>query len=249
MNRRLTSLSCLLGLAFVFLTLSSIAAAEVLHKWFEPHPYDTFNSGHTVENLFYTYTSKDASRSESNGSWQLTGSATASANASAPLPRGGDLNMQFNAHALVRATGDLDTLEPHTGDGLAKTADGAELPKTSSDGTTTASTKRKGHVVNYQQRVGRDPLQRSLDIYTDGGKSETSSSPTDLDADPWAKSWLKVNRRTNLAIEVDGSPFTSTTPDCTSSGNGHTCEGAVPPPKKREKVIVDAARRAGISRV
>lgn len=168
MNRRITRLVCLFGLAFIYLTLSSIAAAEVLHRWFEPNPDHQFNSGHTIENLFNTYTSKDASRSESNGSWQLTGSATASASASAPLPRGGDLNMQFNAHALVRATGDLDTLEPHTGDGLAQTANGAETKKTSSDGTTTASTKRKAHVVMYQNEAFGEVKQRSLDVSTLG---------------------------------------------------------------------------------
>ena len=233
---RTLNLRLLLTFVFLALLLTSFSEAEVLHNWNESNPNHAFDSGHTVEDLFSTHTSKSASRSESNGSWSLTASASASANAQAPLPRGGDLSQQFDAHALVRATGDKDTLEPHSGDGLAKTADGAEIKKTSSDGTTTASTKRKAHVVLYQQRVGQQPLQRVLDASTSGSKSQTSSSPTGLDADPWAKSWLRVNRRTNLANDVDGSPFTSTTPDCTSSGNGHTCAGATPPPPPRQTV-------------
>ena len=229
MKGRLTTLSCLLLLTFVFLTLSGIAAAEVLHKWVELQPDHSYQYGNTDEDLFYTYTSKDASRSESGGSWQVTGSASASATARAPLPRGQDWRTAFDAHALVRATGDRHTLEPHDGDGLAETADGADKPLTSSDGTTTANTIRKAHVVSYQNRTGRQPEQRFLDVSTSGGKSKTSSSPSGLDADPWASSWLEARRRVALNEDVPGSPFTSTTPKCSSSGNGHTCKGYTPP--------------------
>ena len=63
------------------LLLASVSQAEVLHKWREPNPYHSYTYANTDENLFYTYTTKDASRSESGGSWQVTGSASASANA------------------------------------------------------------------------------------------------------------------------------------------------------------------------
>ena len=218
------------------LLLASFSEAEVLHKWFESDPDHSYQYGDVVDELFNTYTSKDASRTESDGSWQLTASATALANCRAPIPRGEDLRTAFDAHALVRATGDKDTLEPHSGDGFAKTENGVKRTLTSADGTTTASTKRIAHVVSYQNRAGRDPLQRFMNVSTSGGKSETSVSRTELDADPWGKSWLEVKRRVALNNEVSGSPFSSTTPDCTSSGNGHTCEGAQPPPKKKEKV-------------
>ena len=223
---------------FLFLTLlwGSFSEAEVLHNWNEPNPDHPYQNGDIVENLFNTYTSKSATRSESGNSWQLTASATASANAQASSPRSGDLNMQFDAEALVRATGDRHAVEPHTGDGLAKTADGSEIKKTSSDGTTTAMTKRKAHVVLYQNEMSGPATQRFLDVSADGSKSETSVSPSDLDADPWASSWLEVERRTNLNNAVDGSPFESATPKCSSSGKDHTCEGATPPPKKREVV-------------
>ena len=227
------------------LVLASFSEAEVLHKWFESDSDHPFRYGDVVEELFNTYTSKDASRNEAGGSWQLTASATASANCRAPIPRGEDLRTAFDAHALVRATGDLDTLEPHTGDGLAKTETGVEKTLTSSDGTTTASTKRIAHVVSYRNRTRGQAEQRFMNVSTSGGKSETSVSPTELDADPWAKSWLKVNRRASLANEVPGSPFTSTTPDCLSSGDGHTCKGAVPPPKKKDTVY---CRRGGACR-
>ncbi|MYA69654.1 hypothetical protein F4009_15925 [Candidatus Poribacteria bacterium] len=236
MKRRLMRLNRILGLIFVYSFVAGICDAEVLHNWHEPNPGHPHQYGDVVEDLFNTYTSKSATRSESGNSWQLTASAAASAGAQAPLPRRGDLKTEFDAHALVRATGDRHEVSPHTGDGLAKTADGAEIPKTSTDGTTTASTKRKAHIVLYQNRTGRQPLQRSFNVSTDGSKSETSVSQTDLDADPWAESSLEVKRRTNLNNDVDGSPFTSTTPKCSSSGNGHTCAGATPPPQRRATV-------------
>ena len=217
------------------LVLASFSEAEVLHKWLEPNPDHSYTYGNTDEDLFYTYTTKDASRSESEGSWQVTGSATASANAQAPLPRGQDLKTEFDAHALLRATGDRHAIEPHTGDGLAKAEDdSAVITKPSADNTTTARTKRKAHIVIYQQRVGQETIQRSFDAYTDGSKSETSVSPTDLDADPWASSWLEVRRRVALNNEVPDSPFESKTPRCESSGNGHTCEGYVSPEEAEE---------------
>ena len=155
---RTLNLRLLLTFVFLALLLTSLSEAEVLHSWNEPNPNHSLQNGNIVEQPFSTYTSKSASRSESSGSWTLTGFATASANAQASSPAPGDLRRELDAHALVRATGDKDTLEPHSGDGLAKTADGAEIKKTSSDGTTTASTKRKAHVVLYQQRVGQQPL-------------------------------------------------------------------------------------------
>ena len=101
-------------LTFVFWTLllTSPSEAEVLHKWFEPQPNHAFQNVNTVEYPFYTYTSKDASRSESGGSWSLTASATASANARAVSPRSGDVSRQSDADAQLRATGDMDTLTP-----------------------------------------------------------------------------------------------------------------------------------------
>ncbi|MCY3742013.1 MAG: hypothetical protein OXH00_13440 [Candidatus Poribacteria bacterium] len=69
------------------LLLASFSEAEVLHKWFESNPDHSYTYAGTDEDLFNTYTTKDASRSESEGSWQVTASATASANAQAPLPR------------------------------------------------------------------------------------------------------------------------------------------------------------------
>ena len=228
------TLNLLLLLTFVCLTFSGIAGAEVLHKWLEPNPYHSYTYGNTDENLFYTYTTKDASRSESGGSWQVTGSATASANAHAPLPRGEDRSTEFDVDAQLRATGDRHEVDPFHGNELPETADGVEKTKKSSDGTTTARTKRKAHVVHYRNKTFGQADQRSLNTSTSGGKSETSVSPTDLDADPWASSWLEVKRRVALNNDIPGSPFESATPECSSSGNGHTCEGYVSPEKKKE---------------
>ena len=238
MNRRITNLVCLLGLAFIFLALllTSPSDAEVLHNWFESNPDRRFQNGDIVEYPFNVYTSKSATRSESGNSWQLTASATASAGCQAVSPAPGDWNREWNVDAQLRATGDLDTQKTEPPDGLPAMEAGVEKTVTSADGTTTARRKRKAHIVYYRNKTGKQPDQRSLDASTSGGKSETSVSSTDLDADPWAKSWLEVRRRINLAEPIDGSPFTSETPDCTSSGNGHTCEGAVPPPKKRDPV-------------
>ena len=239
MKGRITNISgSLLGFAFVFfaLLLASLSDAEVLHNWFEANPDHPFPNGDQgIEYPFNAYTSKSATRSESGGSWQLTASATASANCQAVSPAPGNVSREWNVDAQLRATGDLDTLRTEPPDGLPATAQGVEKTKTSTDGTTTARRARKAHVVSYKNKTFGSPEQRFLEVSTSGGKSQTSSSPTGLDADPWAKSWLEVNRRINLAEPVDGSPFTSTTPDCTSSGNGHTCAGATPPPKKKEK--------------
>jgi len=221
---------------FLALLLTSLSEAEVLHSWNEPNPDHAFQNGNIVEYPFNTYTSKSASRSESNGSWTLTGSATASANAQAVSPAPGNVSREWDADAQLRATGDLDTLETEPPDGLPETEQGVEKTKTSPDGTTTARRKRMGHVVHYRNNTDGSSNQRFLEASTSGGKSETSSSPTGLDADPWAKSWLEVNRRINLNEAIDGSPFTSETPDCTSSGNGHTCAGATPPPQRRDTV-------------
>ncbi|RKU25828.1 hypothetical protein C6499_14455 [Candidatus Poribacteria bacterium] len=236
MKRRLVRLNCILGLIFVYSLVAGICDAEVLHSWNEPNPDHAFQNDNSVEYPFNTHTSKSATRSESGGSWTLTASATASANARAVSPRPGDVSRVWDADAQLRATGDLDTLATDPPDGLSKTEQGVEKTKTSSDGTTTARRKRKAHVISYQNRVGQQSLQRFLEASTSGSKSETSPSSTGLDADPWAKSWLEVNRRINLNEAIDGSPFTSTTPDCTSSGNGHTCAGATPPPQRRATV-------------
>ena len=224
------------------LLLAGICDAEVLHSWVEPQPDHAFQNDHGVEYPFYTYTSKSAERSESGSSWSLTASATASANARAALPGSGDVSRQWDADAQLRATGDMDTLKPDPADDLAKTEDGIERTLTSSDGTTTARTKRKAHVVYYQNRTFGSPDQRPLDASTSGGKSETSSSPSGLDADPWASSWLEVRRRINLNNPVDGSPFTSTTPNCESSGDGHTCPGSGTP---QQPQTVHCERGAG----
>ena len=230
------TLHLILGLPFLFFLVAGICDAEELHNWAEPNPNYTFQNGDVVEELFYVYTSKQAERSESGGSWTVTGSATASANARASAPRGGDLIREWNASARLQATGDNDLLEPHSGDGMTVTEDGNEKTLTSSDGTTTARTKRVAHVISYQNQTVGPPKQRFLDDSTSGGKSETSVSPTDLDANPWARSKLEVSRRTNTVAPVADSPFISETPKCSSSGNGHTCKGATPPPKKKEVV-------------
>lgn len=239
------TLNLILLWMFLFLTVAGICSAEVLHSWVEPQPNHAFQNDNTIEYPFYTYTSKSASRSESGGSWSLTASATASANARAISPQSGNVSRQWDADAQLRATGDWDTLKPDPADALPKTADGVEKTKTSSDGTTTARRKRKAHVVYYRNRTDGSTEQRHLDASTSGGKSETSVSPTDLDADPWAKSWLEVHRRINLNEPVEGSPFQSETPDCTSSGNGHTCAGATPSPKKKEVVYCRRGEACG----
>lgn len=102
MKRRLTSFNCLLGLTFVFSLVADICDAEVLHSWVEPSLNHSFQNGDIVEELFYTYTSKSAQRSEPGGSWSVTGSATASANAHASSPDPGNLTRQWDAHALLR---------------------------------------------------------------------------------------------------------------------------------------------------
>lgn len=235
MKRRMTRLYFLLGLTVMFLSLSSITEAEILHSWFEAHPDSMFDNGDQgIEHPFNTYTSKSATRSESGGSWQLTASARASANCQPVSPAPRDWSREWDVDARLRATGDRHKVDPIWGNELPATADGVEKTKTSVDGTTTARTKRKVHIVYYRNRTGKQPDQRHLDADTSGGKSETSGSPTDLDADPWASSWMEVRRRVN-SNEVIGT-FTSETPKCDSSGVGHTCAGAVPPPKKRETV-------------
>ena len=252
MKRRMTRLYFLLGLTVMFLTLSSITAAETLHSWFEAHPDSMFDNGDQgIEQPFNTYTSKSATRSESGGSWQLTASATASAGCQAVSPAPGNLVREWDVDARLRATGDRDregvdarkTRDPLWGNELPATEAGVERTKTSTDGTTTARTKRVVHIVMYQNRIGEDPLQRSLDASTSGGKSETSVSQTDLDADPWASSWMEVRRRI-ATNEVVGT-FESKTPKCSSSGAGHTCEGATPPPKKRETVYCARGEACG----
>ena len=211
--------------------LASFSQAEVLHHWFEPNPDHSYTYANTDENLFYTYTTKDASRSESGGSWTLTASATATANAQAPLPRGQDVKTEFDVDAQLRTTGDRHEVEPFHGNEMPATEQGAERTKKSSDSTTTARTKRKAHVASYKNKIRGPAEQRFLSASTSGGKSETSVSSTHLDADPWASSWLEVRRRVALNNEVPNSPFTSTTPKCDSSGNGHTCTGATPTKK------------------
>ena len=119
---------------------------------------------------------------------------------------------------------------------LSATERGVETTKTSTDKTTTARTKRKTHIVHYRNNTDGSTDQRYLDASTSGGKSETSSSPTGLDADPWASSWVEVRRRISLNEEVEGSPFTSTTPDCSSSGNGHMCSGGSTTPTPPQTV-------------
>ncbi len=256
MKRRMTRLYFLFGLTVMFLTLSSITAAEILHSWFEPHPDSMFDNGDQGrEHPFNTYTSKSATRSESGGSWQLTASATASANCQPVSPAPGNWSREWDVDARLRATGDRDregvdarkTRDPIWGNELPATAQGVEKTKTSADGTTTARTKRKVHIVYYRNRTGKQPDQRHLDADTSGGKSETSVSRTDLDADPWASSWMEVRRRVN-SNEVIGT-FTSETPKCSSSGAGHTCEGAQPRRRRRRNRFVDAARLAGKNRV
>ena len=93
---------------FLLLLLTSLSEAEVLHSWVEPQPDHAFQNGAVAEYPFNTYTSKSASRSESGGSWQLTGSATASANVQAVSPRSGDVSRKWDADAQLRATGDRD---------------------------------------------------------------------------------------------------------------------------------------------
>ena len=119
-----------------------------------------------------------------------------------------------------------------------------ELTLTSSDDTTTARTKRKAHVVSYKNKMRGPAEQRVLDATTSAGKSETSVSSTRLDADPWAN-WLEVKRRTNLLIMLTVT-ITSTTPDCTSSGNGHTLRRHR---SGEPQCIVGVTKPATISRV
>lgn len=236
MKRRMTRFYFFLSLTVVFLTFSSLSGAEILHQWVESLPDHAFQNGDIVEYPFNTYTSKSATRSESGGSWSLTALATASANCQALLPAPGDVSREWNVDAKLRATGDLDTLKTESPDGLLATEKGIEETDTSSDGTTTARRARKAHIVYYRNRTNGGIQQRAFNTSTSGDKSKTSVSPSGLDADPWAKSVLVVNRRINLAEQVDGSPFQSETPDCSSSGIGHTCQGATPPPKKRDTV-------------
>ena len=102
MKGRLTRFNCILWVMFVFSLVAGICDAEVLHSWVEPDPNHSFQNDNTVEQLFYTYTSKSAQRSEPGGSWSVTGSATASANARASSPDPGNLTRQWDAHALLR---------------------------------------------------------------------------------------------------------------------------------------------------
>ena len=161
------------------LLLAGICDAEVLHRWVEPQPNHSFQNGDIEEEPFYTYTNKNALRSESGGSWSLTASATASANARAASPRPGDVSREWNANAQLRATGDLDTLTTEPPDALPKMEQEVENTKTSSDGTTTARRKRVAHVVSYKNKTFGSPEQRHLEAYTFEISPKINETPQD----------------------------------------------------------------------
>jgi len=184
--------------------------------------------------------------------WQVMGYAMASANCQPSSPRPGDRSREWNAIALLRTTGDNDILTPHSGDGLPKRIRGnpryewSEITLRSADGTTViawfagagfvrahppysdeARTVRKAHPVFYKNQTWGPVQERYLDESVSASKSDVSTSspcvPTHPNPrNPWASARLDVERRINLAAPLDGSPFISETPDCSSSGAGHT---------------------------
>ena len=201
-------------LTCLFITQIPLASSEVLHNWHEPHPEHSW--GAKNEQLFNTFTSKYAALTEENlggfgNSWKLTASATASAGAQVPLPDPGNRSREWDASGLVKATGDKDTVDPHSGDGLpvyvrgpaGARYDHSEKVIASTDNSTTARTVRKTHMIYYRRPLlFGDVEQRSFDVSTNGDKSRSSISPSTLTANPWASSRLEVKRRINFNNEL-----------------------------------------------